>query len=332
MNLKDKINTFPKTPGIYLMKDKHDNIIYVGKSKKLQDRIKSYFVNSKNHSRKVQRMVKGIHDIEIINTDTELDALLLECEYIKKIKPMYNVLMKNHENYSYIKIDTSKDYPYLEVVGEIDDDSVYFGPYSRHAKLEYIKDILNENYKLRKCKNMNKCFNYDLGRCLGPCRDNISNKEYNDKIQRLISDLKGDRSYIFDILNENMKKEINNLNFEKAAIIKEDIDKIKSLLNKQEVINDSLDDKNIIAWIDLDEFNYKVYVINKGKVLVSEIIKKDIFDNIDKERYLDDYIRYNTNYKIDKTSIDKYDIDFINIVYNYIKYNKDIKFIDFNNV
>ncbi len=328
MNLKNKINTFPKTPGIYLMKDKNNNIIYVGKSKKLQERVKSYFINSKNHSRKVQRMVKGIHDIEIINTDTELDALLLECEYIKNLKPIYNVLMKNHENYSYIKIDKKKKYPYLEVVSEINDDSIYFGPYSKHAKLEAIKDIINESYKIRKCKKMNKCFNYDLGRCLGPCRGAITKDEYNDKIENIISDLNGDTNYIFDTLNQNIKKEINNLNFEKASDIKDNIDKIKSLLSKQEAINNTLQDKKILLWTKLNELSYKIYIINKGKIIKTEVKDKHIFDKLDKKTYLNDLIKENNNDKLDKNSIDKYDIDFINIIYNYIKYNKDISYIE----
>ena len=100
MNLKEKIDNLPKTPGIYMMKDKYGDVIYVGKSKKLKERVKSYFVNSKNHSRKVKRMVKNIEDLDVILTDTELDALILECEMIKKIRPMYNQLLKNHENYS----------------------------------------------------------------------------------------------------------------------------------------------------------------------------------------------------------------------------------------
>ena len=130
MDLKEKIESLPKTPGIYMMKDKYGDIIYVGKSKKLKERVKSYFVNSKNHSRKVKRMVNNICDIDFILTDTELDALLLECEMIKKIRPMYNKLMKNHENYSYIKINKNIDYPYLQVVKEIDDNSEYSGPIS----------------------------------------------------------------------------------------------------------------------------------------------------------------------------------------------------------
>lgn len=319
MNLKEKINSFPKTPGIYLMKDKNNNIIYVGKSKKLQDRIKSYFTNSKNHSRKIQRMVKGIHDIEIIETDTELDALLLECEYIKKIKPMYNKLMKNHENYSYIKIDTKKEYPYIEVVEEIDDDSIYFGPYTSLKNLEKIKEILNENYKLRRCKKMSKCINYDLNKCIGPCREKISKDEYEKIIKLVISDLKGESDNILSILKDNMNKEISSLNFEKASMIKDDIDKIKSLFNRQEVINSSVDKDVKIALNEVDDDTYKVYIIYKGKVLKSEIIDKNKLKMFDKEEYIKENISENIESDDFSDYVDKYDIDFMNIIYNYIK-------------
>ncbi len=321
MTLKDKIKEIPKTPGIYLMKDKDNNIIYVGKSKKLQERVKSYFVNSSNHSRKIQRMVKSIADIEIITTDTELDALLLECEYIKNIKPMYNTLLKNHEAYSYLKIDMKEKYPYLEVVSEVNDECEYFGPYSKVSKLEKIKDILNDSYKLRSCKRMSKCFKYDLSQCLGPCREVITEKDYNKRILDLTSDLKGETNHIIENLKENMKVEINNLNFEKAAMIKENIDVIERLFNKQEVINNSENNNLSLIWVELDEDTFKVYVIKNGRVLKTEKINKSIYNTMDKKEYLNKICK-DTISTDDK--VEKYDVDFINIIYNYIKYDKSI--------
>ncbi|MGL5314796.1 MAG: GIY-YIG nuclease family protein [Peptostreptococcaceae bacterium] len=331
IDIKEKIKSFPKTPGIYLMKDKDGNIIYVGKSKKLQDRVKSYFVNSSSHSRKTQRLVKGIYDIEIITTDTELDALLLECEMIKKIRPMYNKLMKNHENYSYLKIDRNIEYPYLEVVEEVEeveDDCLYFGPYTKLNKLEDIKTIINEGYNLRKCKKMTKCFNYDLKKCIGPCRNIITNEEYNEIIEKLISDLRGEGNNILKILKDNMQEEISKLNFEKASQIKNNLDKINSLLNKQETINNSIKNEVILAWIKLNSDDYKVYVIKRGKLIKSEVMKIDIFNTRDKEDYIKKSIaKENNEISINKNIIDKYEIDFINIIYSYIKYNEDIDFI-----
>lgn len=328
LDIKEKIKRFPKTPGIYLMKDKDGNIIYVGKSKKLQDRVKSYFVNSSSHSRKTQRLVKGIYDIEIITTHTELDALLLECEMIKKIRPMYNKLMKNHENYSYLKIDRNIEYSYLEVVEEVEDDCLYFGPYTKLNKLEEIKNIINEAYNLRKCKKMTRCFNYDLKKCIGPCRNIITNEEYNEIIEKLICDLRGDGNNILKILQDNMQEEIRKLNFERASQIKNNLDKLNSFINKQETINNIIKNEVILAWIKLNKYDYKVYVIKRGKLIKSEIMKIDIFNTIDKNNYIKKLIsEKNDEISMDKNIIDKYEIDFINIIYSYIKYNRDIDFI-----
>ena len=205
MNLKEKIDNLPKTPGIYMMKDKYGDVIYVGKSKKLKERVKSYFVNSKNHSRKVKRLVKNIEDLDVILTDTELDALILECEMIKKIRPMYNQLLKNHENYSYIKINKNIKYPYIEVSKEIEDDSLYFGPYTMDKKLDEIVSIISREYKTRTCKIMNKCIKYDLNKCIGPCREIVSKEDYNIIIDTIIKDLNNSNKNLINILNKNIE-------------------------------------------------------------------------------------------------------------------------------
>ncbi|MGL5345767.1 MAG: GIY-YIG nuclease family protein [Peptostreptococcaceae bacterium] len=324
-DIKLKIKNIPSLPGVYLMKDKENNIIYIGKSKCLDKRVKSYFVNSSSHSKKVQRLVKTIYEIEIITTDTELDALLLECKLIKKYKPMYNKLMKNHENYSYLKINNNIEFPYIEVTNSISDSAVYYGPYMREAKLDEIKDIINETLKIRQCKRMSKCFKYDLNRCEGPCRGKIKQKEYNKLIDKLISDLKGNSNYIIEALQETLQIEIKNLNFEKAAQIQDSIQKINRLLNRQAIINNS--DKEILAWIKIsDNSDYKLYVIKNGRLIKSEIINYNTLNTLDKEKYLkitlEKYKDEDENKEIEKS-----DIDFINIIYNYIKYNKDIEYI-----
>lgn len=325
MDLKEKIDNLPKTPGIYMMKDKYGDIIYVGKSKKLKERVKSYFTNSKNHSKKVKRMVKNIEDLDVILTDTELDALLLECEMIKKIRPMYNQLMKNHENYSYIKINKNINYPYIEVSKEIEDDSLYFGPYTMDKKLDEIVNIISREYKIRTCKIMNKCIKYDLNKCVGPCREIISRKDYNIIIDKIINDLNNSNENLINILNKKMQDEISKLNFEKANDINHDISLLKSLSYKQNIINNANENKLILAWINLDNENIKIYIIKGAKLLKSEIIKIENFKLNDliykiKENILKD------NEDIDEEVVDKYYIDFANIVYSYIKNNKDINY------
>ncbi|HJG96002.1 MAG TPA: GIY-YIG nuclease family protein [Romboutsia timonensis] len=325
MDLKEKIDNLPKTPGIYMMKDKYGDIIYVGKSKKLKERVKSYFTNSKNHSKKVKRMVKNIEDLDVILTDTELDALLLECEMIKKIRPMYNQLMKNHENYSYIKINKNINYPYIEVSKEIEDDSLYLGPYTMDKKLDEIVNIISREYKIRTCKIMNKCIKYDLNKCVGPCREIISRKDYNVIIDKIINDLNNSNENLINILNKKMQDEISKLNFEKANDINHDISLLKSLSYKQNIINNANENKLILAWINLDNENIKIYIIKGAKLLKSEIIKIENFKLNDliykiKENILKD------NEDIDEEVVDKYYIDFANIVYSYIKNNKDINY------
>ena len=325
MDLKEKIDNLPKTPGIYMMKDKYGDIIYVGKSKKLKERVKSYFTNSKNHSKKVKRMVKNIEDLDVILTDTELDALLLECEMIKKIRPMYNQLMKNHENYSYIKINKNINYPYIEVSKEIEDDSLYLGPYTMDKKLDEIVNIISREYRIRTCKIMNKCIKYDLNKCVGPCREIISRKDYNIIIDKIINDLNNSNENLINILNKKMQDEISKLNFEKANDINHDISLLKSLSYKQNIINNANENKLILAWINLDNENIKIYIIKGAKLLKSEIIKIENFKLNDliykiKENILKD------NEDIDEEVVDKYYIDFANIVYSYIKNNKDINY------
>lgn len=327
MKLKEKINQFPKTPGIYMMKDKNGDIIYVGKSKKLRDRIKSYFVSSANHSRKITRMVKGIYDIEIITTDTELDALLLECEMIKKIRPIYNKLMKNHENYKYIKVHKNLEYPYIEVVKEIDDDSLYFGPYSMERKIEEIKEILVDFYKIRSCKRFVKCVKYDLNQCIGPCRETISKEEYNKILDKVKDTLMGKNKDILKSLENKMQDEILKLNFEKASIISNKTDLLRSFLSKQNIINTMNKKERIFAWIKLKENKFKVYIIEYGILKSSKIVETKNFDLININNLITEMKEKDIKPKEKQNLINKDDIDFINIIYTYIKNHEEINYI-----
>lgn len=157
----DELKNIPQSPGVYFMKDKDNRLLYIGKSKNLNKRIKSYFLNSRDRSNKIEIMIKNISHIEIIKTDTEFDALFLECKNIHKLKPMYNTLLKNYDKYKYICLD-EKDHNIIKIKSEIEDDGIYFGPYSFKKKLETIKEIIIKIYKLPICKKQNKCIRYDL--------------------------------------------------------------------------------------------------------------------------------------------------------------------------
>ena len=326
-SIKEKIKKLPKKPGIYMMKDLNGNIIYVGKSKSLRDRVKSYFTNTDSHSRKIKRMVKNIADISIIITDTELDALMLECEKIQEIKPMYNTLMKKYENYKYIKIDLHENLG-IHIVDDIRDDCIYLGPYTMDKKLEEYKKIVEECYKLPNCKKHTKCLRYDLNKCIGPCRNIENEKKYKEILKSISSNFEEFNLDLLKNLNYKMKEETILLNFEKANEIKKYIDLISSILKKQKIINKLNENKDILAWINLNENVYKLYLIINGSIVYSEIIDITKINNNFKDELILNISIKKIKYKENSMKkIDKSNIDYINIIYNYIEKSEDISYI-----
>ncbi|MDY4575739.1 MAG: GIY-YIG nuclease family protein [Intestinibacter sp.] len=320
----DELNELPNSPGIYFMKDEGDFVIYVGKSKNLKNRVKSYFFKGGGHSRKIKRMIKNVSHVDIIRTDTEFDALLLECRYIHEIKPMYNTLLKNYDKYKYLSLN-QKSHNLIEVKDDIDDHGIYFGPYSFGRKMTAIKDILVKVYKLPICSRPNKCIRYDLGKCIAPCRGNVNETLKYSTIKNIESDLNGKSHFVVRQLKKEMNSQIENLNFEKAAVIKEEIDLFSSIVRKQKNLLNLK--RNIVFWMKMDEFKYKIYYISMFEVKYEKIldtknlsretvdkIKREIKELILKEGKSDRIIK-------------KEEIDYINIVNEYIKNTEDRGYI-----
>ena len=193
MEIKEKLQKLPLSPGVYIMKDKFGNIIYIGKAKRLKNRVSQYFLN-KNHTDKVKSMVSQVADFDYILTNSELDALVLECNLIKKHQPFYNILLKDGKSYPYIKLDLGEDFPKLEVVRKIKRDKAkYFGPYFNISPSEIINAV-NYAYPIRTCnkkiKDNNKmkkgCLNYSLGLCSDPCMCKITKSDYMKFIPKVI--------------------------------------------------------------------------------------------------------------------------------------------------
>lgn len=331
MDLKEKVKKLPQTPGVYLMKDKDKNIIYIGKSKCLKNRVSQYFTLSYAPSKKITRMIKFIDDIEIIKTDTELDALLLECKLIKEIQPMYNTLMKNDKKYAYLKIDISDEYPSLELCIEKNDNSLYFGPYTSMHKLEFIAEVLIKYFKIRKCKGASKlkgCINYDLEFCLGPCK-NKDKSTYSKSIDKLINTLNGKDKDILDDLDSKMIKAIKNLDFESASKYKDEIEALKVIIQKSKAINYIKQSKAILLKANVDNDYKKIYILKGIDVLYSKLIKIEDVKSYNFEDELLDNIDsiINTSYESNGNYIKKEEVDISNIIYSYIKYNEDCSYI-----
>nr|WP_294571506.1 excinuclease ABC subunit UvrC [uncultured Romboutsia sp.] len=281
-DIQEHLKQLPSEPGVYLMKDKFNNIIYVGKAKVLKNRVRQYFQSSKNHSSKVKSMVKNIDRFEYIITDSELEALILECNLIKKYKPKYNVLLRDDKTYPYIKVTTNEDFPrVLKVRKVLKDKAKYFGPYTNTTAVNDTLDIIKSIYPIRTCNidiekaiktNMRPCLNLHIKRCVGPCAGNITKEEYNKMIEEILLFLSGKEEKLIDILKEKMNKCAMDFNFEEAAVYRDKIKSLEDMMEKQKIDASTSDlNQDIIAMARAhDEACVQVFFVRNGKIVGRE--------------------------------------------------------------
>ena len=307
------IKNLPDKPGVYLMKNSLGEVIYVGKAKVLKNRVKSYFQNSKNHSEKVRVMVKNVAEFEYIITDSEMEALILECNLIKKYSPKYNILLKDDKFYPFIKITVKDDFPRVFVTRNFSKDgSKYFGPYTNGTAVYETIDLIYKIFPLRTCKLVIKengekvrpCLNYHIKKCFGPCGGHISKKEYGKMISDIIDVLSGKETYITKMLKAEMESAAENLEFEKAASIRDKILAIEAIVEKQKIFKTMEGDEDFIN-IDQDEKDscIQVFFSRDGKVIGREHF---IFENAANEsiaEILEEFIAsfYGGTAKVPKT-------------------------------
>ena len=264
---KEKILTIPELPGSYQFKNKDGVIIYVGKAKNLKKRVASYFTGS--HNAKTSRLVMNIHDIEYIITHSELDALLLELNLIKKFNPRYNIMLTDDKTYPYIEVTTEK-HPKLIVTRNITKKSrVLFGPYPNvRAARETVK-LLNNIYPLRKCIRLPKeaCLYYHMGQCLAPCIKQVTTEDYEEIIKSIKKFLKGDIKEVIKSIEEKMHKASELMEYEKASDYKKIIDSIKTTTNKQKINLNDLKDRDVIGYY-YNEYllSMEIFFIRNGKI------------------------------------------------------------------
>lgn len=322
-----KIKNIPESPGVYFMKDKYDNVIYVGKSKNLKKRVKSYFVKSESHSNKVIEMVKKISDIDYIITDTEIEALILESRTIKDIKPMYNRLLKNHKKYIYIKI-TDEDYPNIVTALEKEDNSsMYLGPFSSRGRVEEVIEILKDYYKLRRCNRMKKspCLNYNLNNCVGACMKDYDKSIYSSKIVKVIDLFQGKNKEILNEFNNLMNECKNELNFEDAAKYKRYLSALKYVLKNNEVIKVTTRRKNYFLYELISEKVGKVFLVSGNEIVFKESIDLNQIEYEEFKEVLIKKILNNFNHKRNLNEVSKISLDEAIIIHSYIKNNKNLK-------
>ena len=274
-NIKDELKKLPKKPGVYLMKDKNNNIIYVGKAINLKNRVSSYFRKTDKTNR-ILKMVSLIDHFEYIVVDNEAEALILECNLIKKNRPKFNVLLKDDKTYPYIKVDVKSEYPNVAITRRIvNDGSKYFGPYANPGAAKEMLDFIKQKYKIRQCRNFKyndrPCLNYHIKRCLAPCQGYVSREEYMEQINEIIDLLEGKTDKILKDLKNQMKTASEKQEYEKAAYIRDRMVAIDRASSMQKVSNISENNIDVIG-LAKSEFQIciEVFFVRGSKMIGRE--------------------------------------------------------------
>lgn len=279
--LAQKIALLPDKPGSYQMKDENGTIIYVGKAKSLVKRVKQYF--TRPQAGKVFRMVLEIRDFDIIETQSEKEALLLEISLIHKYYPKYNIMLMDDKSYPYIALK-KKDDPYLKIArNDKEKGYYYFGPFPNSGQAYKMIDLLNKIYPLRKCKNIpsKPCLYYHMGQCLAPCINKIDEKDYLDISQNLKSFLNGDTSGVYGEIKNKMKKASENLEFEKAQEYKEILDSISNITASQKIIFEDHIDRDVIGYSIREGYICVIFLLyRKGVLLGKKQYVEELEDDI----------------------------------------------------
>lgn len=288
-NIEEELKKLPAKPGVYIMHDKDDNIIYVGKAVVLRNRVRQYFRKNKKTQR-IQNMVALIDHFEYIVCENEAEALILECNLIKKNMPKFNVLLKDDKTYPYIKININSDYPDIYITRRIlNDGAKYFGPYANSGSAKEMIDFIKSRYKIRQCKSFKykdrPCLNYHIKKCMAPCMGYVSKEEYREQINQIIAILEGKTERLIKQLKEEMMQASDELKFEKAQDLRDKIYAIEEISQKQKVSNISENDIDVIG-IARNEFEVCIemfYVRNSKMIGRKHYFFNGLNDEEDKE-------------------------------------------------
>ena len=300
-NIEEELKKLPNKPGVYVMRDKNDTIIYVGKAISLKNRVRQYF-RKNNKTARIEKMVSLIDHFEYIVVDNEAEALILECNLIKKNRPKFNVLLKDDKTYPYIKIDVKSDYPGVFITRRvINDGSKYFGPYANPGAAKEMIDFIKQKYKIRQCRTLKNrerpCLNYHINRCLAPCMGYVTPQEYKKQIDEIIDLLEGKTEKIIKELENQMQEASIKLEFEKAAELRDRIQSIERVSEKQKVSNISENNIDVIGIAKSDiQICIEIFFVRGSKMVgrehyfytdLKDMEDKEILSGFIKQYYLD---------------------------------------------
>ncbi len=278
--IDEDLKKLPDKPGVYLMHGDKDEIIYVGKAINLKNRVRQYFQKSRNVTVKIEQMVSNIQRFEYIVTDSEIEALILECNLIKEYRPKYNTMLKDDKGYPYIRVSISEDYPRVSFTRQVKKDNAkYFGPYISAGAVKDTIELLTKIYKIRTCNRVlprdigkeRPCLNFEIKQCFAPCQGYISKEDYKKSVENVVEFLSGNYKEVLKMFEKKMIEASTKMNYEEAAEYRDIINNIKKISVKQKVEKENLQDKDIIAYAnDENSAVVQVFFIRNGKLLGRE--------------------------------------------------------------
>jgi len=335
---EEELKNLPDQPGVYLMHNSDDEVIYVGKAKILKNRVRQYFRKNSNHTPKVRAMVANVAYFEYIVTDTETEALALECNLIKKYTPKYNILLKDDKHYPYLKVTINEPYPKILKVRKLQRDGAkYYGPYVDGTALKNVIEIIRRLFKPPSCnrrfpediKKDRPCLNYHINTCFAPCTGKVSKDEYRQVFFDICRFLDGNHKELIRDLTEQMQTASKNLEYEKAAALRDKIRSINEIDEKQRVINtDKQNDKDVIAIAEDDKLTFcEILFVRMGKVTGHKSYKLDNTANSDSAEILNDFVKqfYAQSSDIPDEVLTKYEIADAEIIGEWLRERKGRK-------
>ncbi len=301
MPLDDTIAGLPASPGVYLMKDDTGQVIYVGKAINLRNRVRSYFQSSSSHSPKVSRMVERIADIDYLVTGSELEALILECNLIKKHRPHYNVRLRDDKTYPFIRVTVNEPYPRVFMTRTVvRDGSRYFGPYTDVPAVRETLRMLKTLFPLRQCSHRfdadmparRPCLNFHIQRCLGPCSGQVEPRLYREMVDEVVLFLEGRQADLIESLRRRMEAAADSLDFEQAARLRDQMRAVEKVIQRQRIVSDAGVDQDVIAFAT-DPWGacVRVMFVRDGKIVGSEHFMLGGADGADDAEMLSSFIK-----------------------------------------
>lgn len=300
-DIQEELKKLPDKPGVYIMRDENRNIIYVGKAVVLKNRVRQYFQSSVNMTAKTQAMVAKIKEFEYIVTGSEMEALILECNLIKRHRPKFNILLKDDKSYSYIKVTLNEEYPRVMATRSLEKDGArYFGPYPNGTAVKETLELIKRLFPIKMCSKVfprdigkeRPCLNYHIYQCLGPCQGDVNKEEYKAMLKDVCSFLNGKQDGIVRKLESQMKEAAEIMNYERAASLRNKINALRHIGEKQKVLSTAMEDQDVVSYAaDNTDACIQIFFIRYGKLIGREHFMAENAGDTDSRELLGSFVK-----------------------------------------